>query len=456
MTEPPVAVGPWTILNKLGSGGNATVWRATRDNSQTEVALKVINSTKVRREPYQRFVREVEFLRLIGEEPGVLPLLDAELPDRPSSTNRAWLAMPIATPISEALAERPLDVVVTALEEIATTLARLAGEHELAHRDLKPGNLYHLKNRFLVGDFGLIALPDVEELTRSGRPLGPAHYTAYEMILDPVSADPFAADIYSLGKTLWVLATGLGFPPEGHQPATTRRFSIADTNPHPHADALDRLVDRATRLHAEERPSMVEFASDLRAWRDLGLHRATIDVSDLRARFRAKAERQLAAEDLLEQRKELALAAVRLLQELVRPLNEALRQLNPRAVLDATGDKLIHDMLRTYRTSGSPDIVWGYDRMSEIAHGSESWRYRLIFSRALELTEDGTLIFRTLVDVAHASFGGSDYSWQSGATTAPVGSVEADRMLESGIADLGVKLREGLAAYVEHLPEPTG
>ena len=141
--------------------------------------------------------------------------------------------MPIATLISEAVEGQPLEVVVEALAEVATTLARLADEHGTGHRDIKPSNLYEFRWPVAGGDFGLIAVPSVEELTETGRPLGPAHYTAYEMIRDPANANPLPADVYSLGKTLWVLATGQRFPPEGHQPASARKFSIADLRPHP-------------------------------------------------------------------------------------------------------------------------------------------------------------------------------------------------------------------------------
>jgi serine/threonine protein kinase len=92
-------VGPWTIGECLGRGGNATVWKATRPGNMTAVALKLINTTKVEREPYQRFVREIEFLRDHQDIPGLLLLLDARLPDRPDKTDQPWLAMPIATPI---------------------------------------------------------------------------------------------------------------------------------------------------------------------------------------------------------------------------------------------------------------------------------------------------------------------------------------------------------------------
>src|SRR5262249_38961399 len=161
-----------------------------------------INVAKVEREPYQRFVREIAFLREHQAVDGLLPLVDAYLPDEPTKRDVPWLAMPIATPISEALQGRPLGDVVTAVSTIADTLWRLQHDFGIAHRDIKPGNLYELEGAWLIGDFGLVALPDTDGLTAEGRPLGPAHYTAYEMIRDPASADAHAADVYSLGKTL--------------------------------------------------------------------------------------------------------------------------------------------------------------------------------------------------------------------------------------------------------------
>jgi serine/threonine protein kinase len=78
MTDPSGQnVGPWTLIQPLGRGGNATVWRASRHGSETPVPLKLINTTKVEKEPYQRFVREIGFLREHHALPGVLPLLDA-------------------------------------------------------------------------------------------------------------------------------------------------------------------------------------------------------------------------------------------------------------------------------------------------------------------------------------------------------------------------------------------
>jgi hypothetical protein len=107
--------------------------------------------------------------------------------------------MPVATPIAHVLADAALDTIVAALAEIAETLARLA-ERDVGHRDIKPGNLYELDGSWLIGDFGLVAGPNLAEPTVSGKKLGPARYTAYELILHPVNADPLPADVYSFVK----------------------------------------------------------------------------------------------------------------------------------------------------------------------------------------------------------------------------------------------------------------
>lgn len=448
MEEPRGKIGPWTPLEKLGSGGNATVWKARRKQRDKPVALKVVNTRKSGREPYRRFAREIKFLQSIGAFHGVLPLISANLPDKPTASDPAWLAMPTAVPIADALAEQPLETVVAALAQIADTLARLQAEHGVAHRDLKPNNLYELDGEWLVGDFGLIALPDDEELTRAGRPLGPRHYSAYEMIRDPSSADPFPADVYSLGKTLWVFATGQAFPPDGHQPAGTRQFSISDLRPHPHAALLDQLIDRATRIHPEERPSMREVADDLKAWLTLASEPVAVDVGGLREQLLERMADEFAAEDLLEQRKELALAAVRRMNELFAPLNEALRNVHPRAEIDITADELTRNILSSRRAHTIP---FKFQRLSQITSGSEPFLFGLRLGRSLELTADGELVFRSYVNVGRFRTAGSNFSWQSATFTAPVGSVQADVMLRDAIEETAAQLKAGLAAFIQAL-----
>jgi hypothetical protein len=269
------------------------------------------------------------------------------------------------------------------------------------------------------------------------------------LILDPAGADPFPADVYSLGKTLWVLATGLGFPPEGHQPAGTRSYSINDLAPHANAAALDRVVDRTTRLHAEERPTMQEVADDLASWHKLGAAPAILDVSELGAELRKRLEGQIAAEDLLEQRREFALASARKLQELVKHLNDALVQVMPRAEIGMSGEQSARTLLHTPDSFGHELAVWKFDRTSRISAGERHFPFDFSFGVGLDLTEGGTLVFRSYVLAANREVMGSEFFWQSQPADAPVGSVAAERMLEERIAELTEQFKVGIKVFAE-------
>lgn len=453
--ETGLSVGPWTASEVLGRGGNATVWKATRIGEPAPVALKVLNVTKTEHESYKRFTREIGFLRDHQDVPGLLPLLDAHLPEQPSRADRAWLAMPVATPITEALAGEPLPTVVAAMAVIADTLARLQAEYNIAHRDIKPGNLYELNGSWLIGDFGLIALPDVESLTTNGRQVGPAHYTAYEMILDPANAEPHPADVYSLGKTLWVVATGQAWPPEGHQPAGTRGFGIGDFRPHPRSGALDQEVDLMTRLHPEERPSKDQVARDLAAWGEMAAQPVVFDLSEARARLRDKLGVEIAEQDAEEQRKNLAQEAVRRLQELTAPLNAELKNLHPRTEVDSVTDQLTRNTVRS-RDGMRRRIVDRWQRCTIVAPDDRPMSTTLRMSRCLELSDDGLLLLHMLVLVAPRRTMGNYFSWEPGERSAPVGSVEAEKMLEDSVRELTDALSKAVDVFIEHVQGAAG
>lgn len=445
-------VGPWTLHKQLGHGGNGTVWKATRPDAEIAVALKVLNATKIEHESYKRFVREVNFLRQHQGMPGLLPLLDSHLPDQPSKADRPWLAMPVATPIAQSLAGRPLADVVEAVTTIADALARLQANFDIAHRDIKPGNLYELDGSWLIGDFGLVALPDSATLTHDGRQVGPAHYTAYEMILSPTTADPHPADVYSLGKTLWVLATGQAWPPEGHQPVGTRNFEIGDFRPHPRSGALDQEVDLMTRLHPEERPSKAQVARDLAAWQALGSDATVLDVSDARSRLRRKLQSEIAEQDMAEQFRDLAHAAVYRLQELTAPLNAALKDLYPRTQVDSMTDKLTQNTVRCHHPGRQVPFRW--QRCTLVAPFDKASSTILRLSRSLELLDNGLIVVNLQILVSPKATMGNYFNWQSGDRAAAVGSIEAEKMLEGAVGELTEALKQGIDVFVEHLPDP--
>ena len=445
-------VGPWTLVDQLGAGGNGEVWKASKEGAET-VALKLVKAKSAEKEPYRRFVQEVTALEKLGNPPGVLPVIESYLPESPSRGDRPWLAMPIARLSSQALKDQPLETVVEAMARYAETLAHLKAEHGIGHRDLKPDNLYELDGEWLVGDFGLIAVPDADTLTEAGKPMGSRHYAPYELIANPADADPFAADVYALGKTLWVLATGQTYPPEGHQPAEIRGFSISESRQHPNAAVLDRLVDRMTQIHPENRPTMQQVAEELQAWLGLAREGPAFDAADAAAEIRKRLATESATKDREQELKDALARAVKRLQELIRPLNEMLTQASPHAQIDFMGDKLTENLMRTLVETGATEIIQRWQRCSQISTGPDYHQYALRFGRGVEVASDGTLLIHAYIDVGVPDTMGADFNWRLEPKAAPIDTAQAEQVLHEAADAAAENLKKALEVFLSKLPE---
>lgn len=259
-------IGRWTLEEPLGKGGNAEVWRAREAKGGT-AAVKLLRTLKPRSESYQRFKDEVAVLRRIGQHPGVLFLIDGEVPDHPSYDSPAWFSMPVARGIRDAFGASPeLEDLVGAVAAIARILADLLEEKGIAHRDIKPSNIFSYEDRWVLSDFGLAAFPGKEELTLADRKLGPRDYIAPEMLDHPDIADEGPADVYSLAKTLWVLAADKTYPPQGQVRLDIPSHRLASYVRHPRVHFLDRLISVATDEDPKSRLSMRELDEELSAW----------------------------------------------------------------------------------------------------------------------------------------------------------------------------------------------
>jgi len=211
-------------------------------------------------------------------------MLDHELPDDPAENS--WYVMPIATRLLKALGKAPaFSTVVGAIGYIADTLARLAADG-VGHRDIKPANLFQLNGEWVIGDFGLVKYPEQERVTRHGQALGPYDFMAPEMRRDADTASVEPADVYSLAKTLWSVATGERYPPQGELRSDRHASRLSSYVNDRRTTLLEPLLERCTSHEHTLRPAMREVAEELTWWSAPPAVQVPVDLSGYAAEVR--------------------------------------------------------------------------------------------------------------------------------------------------------------------------
>ncbi|PPU26096.1 protein kinase domain-containing protein [Xanthomonas arboricola] len=388
---PPV--GGWQRKRILGKGGNGQVYLVEKGGQQGAMKVLTRHDQQAR---VNRFRDEVQALRSCADVVGVLPVLDASLDAAQGA--RPWFVMGLAQPIEDALGRQPsLRTVVEAVAALASTLSNLHGRG-VSHRDIKPDNLFRYNSVWAVGDFGLVSFEGKRHHTAKGERIGPIYYIAPEMLNDAESADGKPADVFSLSKTLWVLATGQKFPLPGTYDPAFPAFRIGSYIAEERTAPLDRLIASGTAIEPAARPPMALFASELSTWLEPIIPTSTGMTLDTSA-FAVELDRRLIDANANREREGRATAATRevglRLREYFRPLAEEMR----RALSENSFQSV---SLRI------DDFEWGFEVVGEIPDSSE--QAARIVTR-VTLRQDGAPMAKvrcgiTLQGPARARFGG--------------------------------------------------
>jgi serine/threonine-protein kinase len=234
-----LVLGPYHILDNLGVGGAASVFKAKDSRSGRIVALKVIYANlALKPETVTRFQRESRMVQKLSH-PNIIRAYDAG-----SVGTTLYLAMELiqGTDLRRKLQLNGTLPVPEAANYIWQTAQGLQYAHErgLVHRDIKPGNLFLTEpgSVIRIGDFGLARARQSSgenfenTVTAEGNLVGTPDYISPEQARNARHVD-IRADIYSLGCTMYHLVTG--------QP------------PFPIANILTKLL-----MHAEHDPLPVE------------------------------------------------------------------------------------------------------------------------------------------------------------------------------------------------------
>ena len=259
----------YRIDDFVGSGGMATVFRATDETLGRTVAVKVFVPGTAGRGDEARQVSETRLLASLSHH-ALVTLFDAHLPER----GPAFLVMEYVGGgnLDERLREGRLS------PEEAADLAGELGEalhvvHAagIIHRDVKPSNILlrpaltpHRSIRPTLADFGIAYLIDATRLTAPGTAIGTAAYLAPEQVR---GAQPTtASDIYSLGLVLIEALTGRrAFAQQTPIEAIAARLSIQPEVPTDLGHAWRSLLTDMTARDPELRPTALEVAMRSRA-----------------------------------------------------------------------------------------------------------------------------------------------------------------------------------------------
>ncbi|MDQ2944183.1 MAG: serine/threonine protein kinase [Candidatus Dormibacteraeota bacterium] len=199
-------LGQYEVVERLGGGGMAVVYRAVQQPLGREVALKALSSELFQDDGFvKRFETEAKTLAKL-DHPNILPIYDFELSD-----GVAYLTMPLIRggTLRDVLNRGPLDTLTAwrYLREIGDGLQH-AHDAGIVHRDLKPTNvLVHADGRAMLADFGLArGAGQPTHLTTIGLAIGTPGYMAPEQVMGH-DVDK-RADIYAMGVLTFEMLTG--------------------------------------------------------------------------------------------------------------------------------------------------------------------------------------------------------------------------------------------------------
>jgi serine/threonine-protein kinase len=194
-------VGPYRIMEQLGQGGMATVYKAYHAALDRYVALKVLHPAFHEDQTFQaRFQREARVVARL-EHPYIVPIYDfAEHEKRPYLVMKFIEGETLKARLGRgALTSQEISKVV---DSVGSALAH-AHKQGILHRDIKPSNvLIATDGEMYLADFGLARIAEAGESTLSSDSImGTPQYISPEQAMGRKELDE-GTDIYSFSVML--------------------------------------------------------------------------------------------------------------------------------------------------------------------------------------------------------------------------------------------------------------
>src|SRR5947208_6645397 len=252
----------YEILDELGRGGMAIVFKAREKQLEREVAIKVLPfSLAFDKEFVERFQREARTSAKL-EHPGIIPIYRVGKSGRVIYFVMKFLR---GKPLASVLAARgslPPGEIRQVLVQVARALA-YAHKSGIVHRDIKPDNIMFDEHGLaVVTDFGIAKAASGGKLTGTGMSIGTPHYMSPEQAR--AQALDGRSDIYSLGVVAYQSLIGR-VPFDGEDSFSIGYKHIMEGIPTPPLETYDQrtVFEITKKMMAKSPDERFQSADDL-------------------------------------------------------------------------------------------------------------------------------------------------------------------------------------------------
>ncbi len=264
-------LGKYTLVEYLGEGAMAQVYKALHPDLQRYAAIKLLHSNYLDSPHFlSRFKTEAQNLALL-KHPNIVQVYDASIAGKypyivmemiPGETLKEYI-----DEFKNRKTRIPLQQTLRIIYSVGLALA-YAHQNNIVHRDVKPSNiLLEESGRVVLTDFGLARLVSPTEMEDAESLEGTPAYISPEQALGRTSRP--TSDMYSLGVVFFELLTGRQ-PFNSTSPINVAISHVAVELPPPSRyvpeipEEIEAIVMKSTRKNPNERYStMDDFLKDL-------------------------------------------------------------------------------------------------------------------------------------------------------------------------------------------------
>ncbi|OCT16972.1 serine/threonine protein kinase [Paenibacillus pectinilyticus] len=248
--------GRYEILERIGGGGMALVYKGHDLLLNRKVAVKVLRSQYVHDEEFiRRFRREAQAAASLSH-PNVVSIYDVGQEEDVHYIVMEYIEGKTLNDLIKEKAPLQVEDAVHYASQIADALDH-AHHNEIIHRDIKPHNILIGKNgRVKVTDFGIARAATSSTITQTGSVVGSVHYFSPEHAKGTNTGEK--SDLYSLGIVMYQMLTGR-LPFLGESPISVALKHLQEDVEEPRKvnplipQSVENIILKAMRKKPEER-----------------------------------------------------------------------------------------------------------------------------------------------------------------------------------------------------------